>query len=229
MKPSSGKILWLIIFSIAMGFLEASVVIYIREIYYPDGFSFPLRIMEERFVVIELLREASTIIMLVAIGILAGKTVNQKIASFLVAFAVWDIFYYVFLKLLLNWPESLFTWDILFLIPVPWIGPVLTPCIVCLTMLLLATCLYHRDSQNPASRLGRAEWLLILAGSSVIVSAWTRDYFSLASGKILSTGQAVEMLSSFIPEHFSWWVFAAGEVFILTGIFLFWRRTAMKV
>ena len=31
----------LIIFAVSMGFLEAIVVVYIRELYYPDGFRFP--------------------------------------------------------------------------------------------------------------------------------------------------------------------------------------------
>ncbi|RLD10457.1 hypothetical protein DRI50_11065, partial [candidate division KSB1 bacterium] len=47
-----------IIFSVAMAFWEASVVIYLRELYYPNGFVFPLRIMPANIYNIELVREA---------------------------------------------------------------------------------------------------------------------------------------------------------------------------
>src|SRR5258706_13054156 len=109
---------WLALFSIAMGFLEAAVVVYLRKIYYPEGFRFPLAMMDPQLATIELLREASTVIMLAGVGILAGRSPQQRLALFFAAFSIWDLLYYVFLKLLLRWPESFFTWDILFLIPV---------------------------------------------------------------------------------------------------------------
>src|SRR6201998_1661345 len=110
--------IWLTAFSIAMGFLETAVVIYLRKLYYPHGFQFPLVPIDNDIAMVEFLREAATIIMLLGIGIIAGKNTSQKFGIFIYCFAVWDIFYYVFLKLLLGWPESLFTWDILFIIPV---------------------------------------------------------------------------------------------------------------
>ena len=124
------------IFSIAMGFLESAVVIYLRELYYPSGFKFPLIALPANITLVEIIREASTMIMLVLIGFFAGKNTTQRFSFFLFSFAVWDIFYYLFLKVFTGWPESLFTWDLLFLIPLPWIGPVITPCILSLTMIL---------------------------------------------------------------------------------------------
>src|SRR5271167_2605871 len=97
---------WLTLFSIAMGFMETAVVIYLRKVYYPRGFQFPLVPIEPSIALTEFLREAATIIMLLGIGILTGKTRAQKFAFFIYCFAVWDIFYYVFLKIFLNWPES---------------------------------------------------------------------------------------------------------------------------
>lgn len=76
---------------------------------------------------IEILREFSTIVMLLSLAYLAGNTVKQRIGAFLLSFAMWDIFYYVFLKLLIGWPKSLFDLDVFFLIPIPWVGPVITP------------------------------------------------------------------------------------------------------
>lgn len=115
-------------FAVAMGFLEATVVVYLRAIYYPTGFTFPLVSMAPQLVVAELLREAATLVMLLAPAALLSRNRLERFAWFCWAFAVWDLFYYVFLKVLLGWPESLLTWDVLFLLPTVWVGPVLAPC-----------------------------------------------------------------------------------------------------
>ncbi|MEK6792710.1 MAG: hypothetical protein AABX95_02740 [Nanoarchaeota archaeon] len=119
MKKESWKKFWIVtIFSIAMGFLESTIVIYLRKIYYPDGFDFPLKgFIDPNILSIEWIREFFTIVMLITIGLLAGKTLYEKFAYFILSFAIWDIFYYVFLKAFLDWPQSWITWDLLFLIP----------------------------------------------------------------------------------------------------------------
>src|SRR5690348_12265213 len=116
------SIIWIILFSIAMGFLEGAVVIYLRALYYPAGFSFPLILMSDTNALVEFFREIATVVMLLGIGMLAGRTTNQRLAFFLMSFAIWDIFYYVFLWLVLDWPQTFMEWDILFLVPVPWVG-----------------------------------------------------------------------------------------------------------
>jgi hypothetical protein len=120
---------WITLFSISMGFLESSVVVYIREIYYPGGFDFPIVTMDKTLAITELLREAATMFMLLSAGIIAGRNTAERFAWFIYCFAVWDIFYYVFLYALLGWPESLLTWDILFIIPVVWDRPGYSSCI----------------------------------------------------------------------------------------------------
>ena len=85
-----------------MGFLESAVVVYLREILYPEGFAFPLSPIPVSLAVTELLREVATLIMLVTIGIIAAKRFSTGFAWFIYSFAIWDIFYYVFLKLLLD-------------------------------------------------------------------------------------------------------------------------------
>src|SRR4030065_1101828 len=144
------KVFFLIIFGIAMGFLEAAVVVYLRQIYYPEGFAFPLKAMALGELSIEYLREISTIVMLFSIGIIAGRYFYDRFAYFLFCFGIWDIFYYVWLKILLNWPSSLLTWDILFLIPVVWAGPVLAPIICATTMIIFSGfILYYHDQGYP--------------------------------------------------------------------------------
>jgi len=207
------QLTWLALFSIAMGFLEAAVVVYLRKIYYPEGFHFPLAMMDPQLATVELLREVATVIMLAGVGFLAGRSPQQRLALFFAAFAVWDLFYYIFLKLLLNWPDSLFTWDILFLIPIPWVGPVLSPCLISLTLLLLAAVLYYRDLQRSGHRINFLEWALFILGSQVVILSWTWDYFRHGSA------------SGYIPSSYPWGMFVVGEVLLIGGILHFWRRT----
>ena len=164
------------LFSIAMGFLEAVVVVYLREIYYPEGFAFPLSIIEPQMFSVELVRELTTLIMLVSIGLLVGKTGNEKFAWFLFTFGIWDIFYYVGLKLFLNWPSSVFTWDILFLIPVTWIGPVLAPLICSATMILLALIIQRLSIANQKVTINYTSWLLLIGGAMFIFASFIQDY-----------------------------------------------------
>lgn len=224
----AAKILtWVTAFSIAMGFLESAVVIYLRRIYYPMGFAFPLQPIDHNIAVVEIWREAATIIMLLAVGVLAGKNRAERFAWFIYSFAVWDIFYYVFLYVFIGWPQSLFTWDILFLIPVPWVGPVLTPVIISATMILFAlTVVYHSEGGRPVA-FRRMEALLLLAGSLVCIFSFTRDYM-LQKGDILfrnirSGGSLFVDLADYVPAHFDWPIFWLGEAVILLSWLLYAR------
>ena len=128
------KILWVMIFAVAMALVESAVVVYLRELHYPEGFRFPLKLIIDKTVIVELYREIATVIMLLSIGALVGRIFWERFAYFLIAFGVWDIFYYIWLKVFIDWPASLFEWDILFLIPFPWIGPVIAPVSIALLM-----------------------------------------------------------------------------------------------
>lgn len=107
-------IFWVALYSIAMGFLESAVVVYLRNIYYPYGFDFPLSPLDSSDTLVELIREAATMVMLATVSIIAGKNFTQRLAFFLLSFAIWDLTYYLFLYLLIGWPQSALTWDILF-------------------------------------------------------------------------------------------------------------------
>ncbi len=130
------KMLWVAVFGITMGYFEAAVVVYLRAIYYPDGFAFPLKIHADYIIAVELFREVASVFMLLAVAYLAGKKFWERFAYFMISFGIWDIFYYVWLKALLDWPLSLFEWDVLFLIPLPWIGPVIAPVSIAVLMIV---------------------------------------------------------------------------------------------
>lgn len=229
---TSLKFVWLAVFAVAMGFLEAIVVVYLRQIYYPGGFDFPLKMMSPEIITVEWIREFATLVMLAAVGIIAGKNNLQKLLYFLYSFAVWDIFYYVALKLLLGWPASLLTWDILFLIPVTWLGPVLAPVICSLTMILMAAVLIPLQEKRASFRTLFYDWLLIFLGAFIILYTFIRDYSALlisygfpgGRGKPSDEKGLTEAVARYIPTDYNWILFIAGEVLILTALTLMIKR-----
>ena len=208
----------LVLFGISFGYLEAAVVVYLRAIYDPirerihpgrgPQDLFPLISPEQlkaagpenaRRLTIEIGREACTIIMLAAFGCAAGRNFNQRMAAFAVAFGLWDISFYVFLRLMIGWPQSLFTWDILFLIPLPWVGPVITPVLVSMTLIACGlVSLFHGGL--PAKPW---QWMAMVAGGAVVILAFVWDFRNTTSG-----GQ---------PNPFNWPLFLAGELIALAG------------
>lgn len=228
MKTTTVKtLIWVFLFSLAMGMLESAVVVYLRQLYYPDGFSFPLKIMNHRIMQTEILREAATLIMLVAIGILAGRSRTEKFGYFIYSFAVWDIFYYVFLKLLLNWPESWLTWDILFLLPTTWVGPVISPLLLSLLMIVLGISISWVTDKNQQSTLDWKTWTLLILGSLVTIVSFTLEYVGhllsefTFSQVVIPTNELVEYALTFVPQKFPWVVFWLGFSLIVSGIVLF--------
>ena len=223
-------------FAIAMGFLETSVVIYLRALLYPKGFSFPLASMTYSLALTEILREGATIIMLLCIGYVTGTNRHTRFAYFLYSFAIWDIFYYVFLKLLIQWPDSFLTWDILFLIPTNWVGPVIAPLIVSFTMIWFAVLIIWFDSKPINVRMNFTELSLIIAGSLILILAFIWDYsgfiLNYYSFKALWSVPAKDLLFlsyKYIPVHFNWLLFTFAELTIVSGIFIFYLKNLNRL
>jgi hypothetical protein len=232
LNEKNSRLIWLTLFSIAMAYLESAVVVYLRAIMYPDGFAFPLASIRSDIAITEIIREAATIIMLLGAGYLGGRYFTERFAWFVYCFAIWDIFYYVFLKVLVNWPVSLMTWDILFLIPVIWTGPVISPVVVSLTMILLAAVLLYCGRKDEKVRINTFEWILLIAGSIIVIIAFAWDYsvFLLhhqALREILSPHGKTALFDlslQYVPGHFPWIVFGLGEMFILLAVWRIYRR-----
>jgi hypothetical protein len=236
MKSVTRTFLLLTVFAIAMGILEGIVVVYVRQLYYPEGFHFPLTLLSPDMLKVEWLREIATIVMLVSIAWLAGKNFIQRLSFFLFTFAVWDIVYYVLLKWILDWPSSLLTWDILFLIPIPWLGPVLAPVICSLTMIVMAVLYAYLPAKGYPFIIRPLDWILILTGSAIIFFTFIRDYLKLiARTGILSDGDNPvikenfwKAITSFVPDHYNWWLFFAGELLILFSLLLVVRKAKVR-
>jgi hypothetical protein len=158
------ELFFLLLFGTAFGFVEAAVVFYLRNlIHFHQNYSLshyrvflnlgfitfvsPSHsiLLNRRVSDVEVARETCTIIMLACVSFLASKRTRQRVGAFLVGFATWDLTYYLFLRIIDDWPKSLFTRDVFFLIPVTWIGPVITPIIICLVMLAVGIRLFLGD------------------------------------------------------------------------------------
>ena len=220
MNSTKKIIIWVSLFAIAMGFMESAVVIYLRELYYKTGFTFPLKQISPFVAKIEFFREVATIIMLVGCGIMAGKNKVQRFAYFVFAFAIWDIFYYVFLYVCLGWPQSLSTWDILFLIPVPWVGPVWAPCLLSLLMIVGSVFIIFQTDKRNNFKIPISSWILLIFGAIVCIVSFMWDYLMFASraeGKwsITSTKNLFSEIDTYIPTEFNSVLFFIGFFLML--------------
>lgn len=210
-----GTVAILLLFGTAFGYLEAAVVTYLRilheparQLFYPNrppGELFPLLTLQQvrasgleqqRTVYVEIGREAATMLMLAAIALAVARNARQWAAAFAIAFGVWDIVFYAGLKLLLDWPSSLFTWDILFLIPLPWTGPVIAPILVSVAMIAAGIWCLQREAAARPLRIGLWNIVGVLLGAFVIILSFTLDYRNVMAGGM--------------PHPFHWGVFSLG-------------------
>jgi hypothetical protein len=219
------KIAWVIVFAIAMGILEGVVVVYLRELFYPSGFSFPLVRIPDRIALAEILREATTVIMLIAIGVLAGTSGTQRFSFFLLAFGTWDIVYYILLYAAVGWPSSPGDWDILFLIPFPWVGPVWAPCLLSALMIAGSLRVIRLLENNPQRRPARMHWTAAIGGAAICLGAFLQDYLVFAHRthglhKLLSD-EALEGFSHYVPTSFNTILFLCGFILMTASLLHF--------
>jgi hypothetical protein len=210
----SKKIFAILIFSIAMAYLESSVVVYLRLIYYPGGFNFPINIIPEGIFLIEVGRELATIFMLASIGYLSGARFVERFSFFLFAFGVWDIFYYVWLKLFINWPASFLTDDLLFLIPVPWISPVLAPIIVSIIFIVMPLILLNFYLNGRRIKSDLYVNLLIAIGVMLILFSFIWNFQN--------------RLNMSSPVEFLWGIFGLGAFLIVLGCVILIRKSSYQ-
>lgn len=228
MNTINRTIVGVVIFAIAMAALESAVVVYLRALYYPGEFTVALRLIEEKILLVEIAREAATVVMLATIGYLCGRNFKDRFAYFLLSFAVWDIFYYVWLKVFINWPVTIMDWDILFLIPITWLGPVLAPVICSVSMIVLGRILL---SKAPEYRISKQVWFSLITGCVLILFTFIQDYSAIIIDNdlifdyvnIMKNETFVKIASTYIPASFNWPIFSLGEVTILIGTFMVFR------
>lgn len=198
--PRLTTYLWLSAFAAAMAFMESAVVVYLRELYHPAGFHFPLLPIPLKMALTELCREVATVVIILQAAWLAGKNPRERFAAFAYLFGLWDIFYYLWLNLLISWPTNPLDPDILFLIPVPWVGPVLAPILVAFFLMGLALTLHPPSPNTPIPKVGAPEWALLLGGAALIL--WT---FMEANARSVGFDMSVVY-----PDPYRWEVYGIG-------------------
>jgi len=218
----------LLMFGISFGYVEAAVVVYLRTIYEPTrlrvhpkqavGDLFPLMTREElrataperlRLGRVEVVREAATLLMLSGVGLVAAGRWGHWLPAFAIAFGAWDLSYYVFLKILVGWPASLFAWDVLFLIPVPWAAPVLAPAIVSVSIIAMGLV-----ALRWSVRMSVVHCIALAMGGFLIVLSFVWD-----SSNIIAGGW---------PHPFAWAVFVPGELLGVGAFFHAVRIAALS-
>ena len=210
----SERVRWMLVvaFSAGMAWVEAACVYYLRvmvdrvEPYQPDPL--PIRgILGE----VELVREGATLLMLAMTGILAGRTWRARLGYTAIAFGFWDILYYVFLRIISGWPASPFDWDILFLLPLPWWGPVLAPVSIASLMIVWGTLVTQGHDREPATRFARAWWGMSGAGILIALGVFMADSIRTLPGGLNTVRQV-------LPTAFNWPMFDTALLLMATPL-----------
>lgn len=199
----SNKARWAIVllFATAMAWMESATVVYLRLLvgrinpYQAQ----PLPI-SAGLAGTEMVREAATLVMLLTVGWLAGRTWRNRLAYSLIAFGTWDILYYVFLAIIGGWPNSIFDWDVLFLIPLPWWGPVIAPASIAALMVIGGTLV--TQYAQPERPIWPTAWAWAANFSGVILALVV-----FMSDAIQSLGGGIDAIRSVLPTQFNWPLF----------------------
>jgi hypothetical protein len=193
---------WVVaLYAAAMAWVESAVVVYLRtligrlEPYQSNPLPVSVGLGQT-----EVVREVATIVMLSAVGWLAGWTWRSRVGYTMLAFGVWDILYYAFLAVIGPWPHSIWDWDILFLIPLPWWGPVLAPVLIAALMIASGTLVSQFDQPEAPVWPGRLAWGLSFGGIAVALYVFMADAVRVA-------GQGEQAIRTVLPVWFNWPLF----------------------
>jgi hypothetical protein len=206
------RLIWLTLFSIAMAHVEAALVIHLRTIYYADNplAIFPLVILSQRDLTIELAREVATVVMILSVALLAEKGFTRVFAAFVYVFGLWDFCYYLWLKLMIGWPQSWLEWDVLFLIPWPWFGPWIAPVLIALMFVVWGGWVLYQKFDLHFTWVSTT---LFTLGMALALAT-----FLLPGAALLPGG--TDAFRNFRPAEFSWALFSVGYLLMLVGL---WR------
>jgi hypothetical protein len=205
------KLIWLGVYALAMAQVEAAVVVYLREIYHgADPLAlFPLVPLGGADLSVELIREVATVLMIASVALLQPQRGGRAFGAFIYVFGLWDIAYYAWLKLLLGWPTQWLEWDVLFLIPWPWLGPWLAPVLV--SVLFVATGARLLSAPACVTRLATST---ICVGAALVVTAFLMPATSSHTAGVPRVGD------------FPWVVFGVGYLLMAAGLAIAGNRVS---
>ena len=210
MRGTRTAVAWLGLYAIAMALVEAAVVVHLRHVYYPDDplTIFPLEPMSPADFALELGREAATIVMIAAVACLAERTWMRRFAAFVFVFGLWDVFYYLWLKVAIGWPRYWLEWDVLFFIPWLWLGPWLAAVAIAVLFVAWAVPVLLREHEV---RLTTARLLTFVAGALI-------DLFTFLAPAWPLLGQDRAAVRSFEPPAFQWPLFILGWLLMAAAL-----------
>ena len=194
-------------FAIAMAYLEAAVVVYLQRALSINPLTlFPLRDASSLggFGTIEIGREIATLIMLAMVGWLAGHNAMERMAWVAIAFGIWDLGYYAWLWIFIGWPTKLGTFDLLFLLPVPWVAPVWAPMVISFALILFGLLVVRLIRRGETLRIKPWQVVATVVGGLVVIFSFTID-----ARRILAGGT---------PSTFAWPIFVAGLALAVIGV-----------
>jgi hypothetical protein len=226
-RPARARTRWwlVVVFAIGMAWVEAACVYYLRVMVDRlDPYQANPLPMSGILEQVELVREAATLVMLLTIGMLAGRTRRTRLGYAAIAFGVWDIFYYVFLKLISGWPKSLFDWDVLFLLPLPWWGPVVAPVCIALLMIVWGTLVSQRAARSPARTLAStSSWRLNWLGIALALYVFMAD-------ALRTVHEGMDVTRAVLPTSFNWSLFVVALALMAAPLaHLAWRMRPMNI
>jgi hypothetical protein len=225
--PSPAHTRWLLVvaFAIGMAWVEAASVYYLRVLVDRlDPYQANPLPMDGVLGQVELVREAATLVMLLTIGMLAGRTGRARLGYTAIAFGVWDICYYVFLKVIYDWPKSLFDWDVLFLLPLPWWGPVLAPICIAFLMIVWGTLVSQSAMGSPARSVASTlSWRLNWLGVGLALYVFMADSFR-------TVHQGMDATRTVLPTIFNWPLFVVALALMAAPVLhIGWRMRPMNL
>jgi len=209
----SKNLWWVGLFAIAMAYLESAVVVYLRRIYGISDLILHLPPFDPQIGAIELGRELATLIMLMTVGWVAGKKFQSRLGFAVLAFGVWDIFYYIWLRVFIGWPQSLLDPDLLFLLPLPWWGPVLSPVLIAALMVIGGALVVNKSEHELCLIPSSMDWVLLAGGILTVLYTFMADALSVLPAN-------AQTLSQLRPSEFNWPVYLVG--FAMLSLFI-WR------
>ena len=212
LRPSRRRWLLVGLFAIGMAWVEAAAVYYLRvTVDRVNPYQANPLPIDGVLGQVELVREAATLVMLLIIGALAGRTWSMRLGYSAIAFGVWDLFYYIFLKAICDWPRSVFDWDILFLLPLPWWGPVLAPVSIALLMIVWGTAVTESARNGSPTAITPTLWRWGGLGVTLALYVFMSDALRAAPDGLDATRMV-------LPQAFNWPLFAVAFALMTTPV-----------
>jgi hypothetical protein len=199
----------LALFAACMGLMEAAIVVYLRALGGPQGTELAqlhqlLHSLDARLLFIERQREAATLVMLLVPAFLFSERFAYRLLAYLLGFGVWDLTYYAFLRGLIAWPPQWLTLDVLFLIPRPWIAPVLCTVLVSGGMVVFSTAYLFFARTRAIKTPHAVAWGSLFLGIALVLYSF------------MGTTKAYLQARDQVPQ-FGWFWFGLGYALLVAA------------